>query len=78
MKVAERMTTPQHYRTLFFGLKRNHERNVAVVHPLMFLLRRIIYALIIVFMDEIMINAVLLVMFSSLIMLAYALTEHQW
>ena len=75
VKFADRMKTPQHYRTLFFGLKHNHERNVAIIHPLMFLLRRIIYALVIVFMDEVMYYGVFVVMLSCLTMLAFALTE---
>ena len=36
------------YQTLFYGLKVNHPHNVAVVHPLSFLLRRIVYSLVIV------------------------------
>ena len=78
VKFAERMKTPQQYRTLFFGLKHNHERNVAIIHPLMFLLRRIIYALVIVFMDEVMYYGVFVVMLSCLTMLAFACTEWQW
>lgn len=46
------------------------------MHPLMFLLRRVIYALVIVFMDDIMLWGVLIVMASCLIMLAYALSEN--
>ena len=61
---------------MYYGLKKNHERNVAVMHPLMFLLRRVIYALVIVFMDDIMLWGVLIVMASCLIMLAYALSEN--
>ena len=67
------MQISQRYRTLHYGLKRNHERNVAVVHPLMFILRRVVYALVIVFMEELMVFGVLVVMASCLIMLAYAL-----
>lgn len=48
------------------------------MHPLMFMLRRVIYALVIVFMDKIMIFGVFIVMGCCLIMLAYALTEWQW
>ena len=66
------------YKTLFYGLKRNHERNVAIVHPLMFLLRRVIYAIVIVFMGETMLFPVLIVMSCCLAMLAYALLEMQW
>lgn len=66
------------YKTLFYGLKKGHERNVAIVHPLMYFLRRIIYALVIVFMDEIPIWGVVITMVCCLIMLAYALHEKQW
>ena len=38
------------YRTLFYGLKRNHPHNVAIVHPIVFILRRILFAVIIVFL----------------------------
>ena len=69
VKVSER------YQTLFLGLKLNHERNVAVVHPLMFLVRRVVYALVIVCMGEVMVAGVLIVMLSCLAMLAYALSE---
>ena len=78
VKFADRMQTPQQYRTLFYGLKHNHERNVAIIHPLMFLLRRIIYALVIVFLDEVMYYGVFIVMLSCLAMLAFACTEWQW
>ena len=78
LKVEDTVKPAQNYKTLYYGLKKNHERNVAVVHPLMFMLRRIIFALVIVFMDEIMFWGVLVVMFSCLIMLAYVLHEQQW
>lgn len=76
VKFADRMKTPQQYKTLFYGLRHNHERNVAVIHPLMFMLRRIIYALVIVFMDKVMYYGVFIVMLSCLAMLAFACTEH--
>ena len=41
--------------------------NVAVMHPLMFMLRRIIYAAVIVYMDQIPIWGVLIFMYSTLI-----------
>lgn len=70
------MQPSQKYKTLHYGLKRNHERSVAVVHPLMYLIRRVTYALVIVFMDEIMVFGVLIVLVQCLLMLAYALAEH--
>ena len=44
----------------------------------MFLLRRVVYALVIVFMGETMLFPVLIVMLCCLVMLAYALLEMQW
>ena len=44
----------------------------------MYFIRRIIYALVIVFMDEIPIWGVIITMACCLIMLAYALHEKQW
>ena len=72
------MLTSQYYRTLFYGLRHNHERNVAIVHPLMFLVRRVIYALVIVFLAHVMFWGVWFVMYSCLVMLAFALAEWQW
>ena len=40
------------YSTLFLGLKLNHPHNVAILHPLSFLLRRVFFAVIIVFMPS--------------------------
>ena len=48
------------------------------MHPMMYLLRRIVYALVIVFMSETMFFGVIIVMLSCLAMLAYALHEWQW
>ena len=51
-KIAERVQVSNFYRTLFYGLKWNHEHNVAMVNPLAFVLRRVLYALVIVFMAD--------------------------
>mmetsp|Transcript_288 Transcript_288/g.395 ORF Transcript_288/g.395 Transcript_288/m.395 type:complete len:90 (+) Transcript_288:4484-4753(+) len=56
----------------------NHPRNVAIVHPLMFTLRRIIYALSIVLIPTVPLLGVWLMLVGTLVMLAYALTEWQW
>ena len=78
VKVADRVKANQSYRTLFYGLKPNQERSSAIVHPFMFLLRRVIYALVIVCLVETYLWGVFVVMFSCLCMLAFALTEFQW
>ena len=44
----------------------------------MFMLRRIVYALVIVYMDQVHTWGVLIFMLSTLVMLAYVLSENQW
>ena len=44
----------------------------------MFLVRRLLYAIVIVWADEVMHVGVLLVLFSSMVMMAYACKEWQW
>ena len=41
---GELIEKPKRFKTLYYGLKLNHPRNVALIHPLIFTLRRIIYA----------------------------------
>ena len=68
-------------KTLYTGLKMNHPRHVALVHPLAFLLRRILFAVIIVFMVNLMVHCifgVFLLMLTCLFMLGYVLHEWQW
>lgn len=78
VEMAEAVKTPKRYKTLYYGLKLNHPRNAAVVHPLMYMLRRIIFAFIIVYMDQVKFWNVILFMNCTLVMLAYGLAEHQW
>ena len=47
-----RSVTSKRFSTLFTGLIRNSEHNIAVVYPMIFLLRRIAYATTIVFLYE--------------------------
>jgi len=68
---------PNRYKTLFLGLKLNHPKNATVVHPISFLLRRVIFAVTIVYMRDLSSNlwCVLVTMAHTLFMLAYAWTE---
>lgn len=63
------------YRTLFYGLKRNHEHNVAVVFPVAFLLRRILYVTVILFLLKIPMLSLFILCFTCVGMLAYIFTE---
>ena len=59
----------------------NHPRNVAVIQPLAFLLRRIIFAVIIVLMVNMMVHCifgVFLLMLTCLFFLGFVITEMQW
>ena len=38
------------YKTLFYGLKKNHPRQITVLYPILYLLRRIVYIVLILFM----------------------------
>ena len=67
------------YKTLFYGLRRNQAHNVALVHLLLFVARRILYALVIVGMhEENVFWGALLLMLSSLAMVAVLTVERQW
>lgn len=71
---------PSRYKTLFLGLKLNHSKNATVIHPLCFLLRRIVYALTIVFMRNGASGlwCVLVTMAHTLFMLGYSWAERPW
>ena len=79
IKLAERVEISNFYRTLFYGLKWNHEHNVALVQPLAFVLRRILYALVIVFMvEQNVIFGALIMLITCLIMLVFVVQEAPW
>ena len=72
------MPVPNRYKTIYYGLKRNSPHNVALIHPLMFMMRRILFAVCIVFLDEVEVLSSVIFMYMTLTMLAYVLTEQQW
>ena len=79
IKLAERVRVSNYYRTLFYGLKLNHEHNVAVVYPMAFVLRRILYAFVIVYMvGQMVILGALLLLVSCLAMLVFVIQEAPW
>lgn len=67
---------PFRYKTLFDGLKLNHSRNVAVVHPIVFLMRRVLLALIIVYMNTVRFAGLFMFIGFTLFVLAYTAMEH--
>ena len=72
---ADLIEKPTRYKTLYYGLKLNHVRNVAIVHPLMFTLRRVLYALTIVLMPNWPLIGTWILLIGTLVMLGYALVE---
>ena len=80
IKLEEEAHVNNAYKTLFYGLKRNHEHNVAIFHPLAFLLRRVLYSMIIILMageDSVFFGALLL-LFTCLYMLIFVAHEGPW
>lgn len=66
------------YKTLFYGLRLNHPRNVALVFPVLDTLRRLIYALSIVFLADVPLAGIWILLGTTLVMLIFALTELPW
>ena len=63
------------YKTIFSGLKLNHPRNVAIIHPLMFLVRRVVYILAILLYYKRDLTGILMFHSCTLVMLGYAILE---
>ena len=77
--MRERVVVPAWYSTIFYGLKRNHPLNASVVHPLLFLLRRILFAIIIVGVSqERMLISAFMMLYMTLAMLLIAATALPW
>ena len=76
--LESRVVLNPRYSTIFYGLKKNHPHNVALVHPITFLLRRIVYSAIIIFMFHLPFFASLVLLILSLGFLMYVILERQW
>ena len=66
------------YKTLFYGLRRNHPHMAAVTHPLIFLVRRIIYSAIVLFMFHLPIVGTYLLCTICVGVIAFVIVEQQW
>ena len=66
------------FATLFDGLKKNQAHAVALVYPVIYLLRRIMYTCLIIYMQPYAYASVHILIFTSLAMMAFALTESPW
>ena len=77
VELEELVEVSSAYRTLFYGLRRNHEHNMAVVHPILFIMRRILYAIAIVYMqgESLPLFAALILLVTCLVMLGTIVME---
>ena len=66
------------FATLCEGLKKNHAHAVALVYPVIYLLRRILFTCLIIYMQQYAYTCVHILIFTSLTMMAFALTETPW
>jgi hypothetical protein len=72
------ITLKPHAATLHYGLKKNHPRNVAIVHPMMYLFRRIIFTLAVLLLDKTDVVGTMCIFVCTIAMLVYAIHERQW
>lgn len=76
LRLQEKVKVNPAYMTLFYGLKKNHPHNMAIVHPLAFVIRRIVYALVILFfVREVAFFGVLILLFTCLVMMIFLAVE---
>lgn len=72
------MQVPKRYATLFNGLKLNTAHNSAVMEPLIFLVRRFLYAMMIVLLGHKPQVALMLMIALSVIVLAFNVAAKPW
>ena len=66
------------YQTLFYGLKKNHPRQISVLYPVIYLMRRVVYIILILFMTELPFVSVVILLLWCLATLSLIWTEAQW
>lgn len=78
LRLEDQVTVNKRYSTLFAGLKLNTEHNSAIFEPLLFLLRRTIFAAVIVFMPNAPLVGTMIMLVFSLGVLAFLVSEKPW
>ena len=66
------------YRTLFLGLRLNHPHNATIVHPMIFILRRITYAATVLFMANASILGIYLLSVICIGVISFVILEKPW
>lgn len=78
MRLEGQVTLNKRYSTLFSGLKLNTAHNSAVTQPLAFMLRRLYYSVVIVFMCHMPQVALLSLLGLCLVLLVFTIVEKPW
>jgi len=78
LRIEDMATVNPRYATVFEGLKLNQPRNSAVVYPFAFLMRRLLFAIAIVFMSQQAILATVTTLVLSVAMLGFLVIEQPW
>jgi len=78
LSLEDQVRLNKRYATVFDGLKLNTEHNSAVVEPLLFLLRRTIFATVIVFLPNAPLVAAMIMLVASVCVLAFTIVEQPW
>lgn len=78
LKLEDLVEVSQRYETIFNGLKLNTAHSSAVTQPLAFMIRRLVYAALIVFMPHLPQVATIALLSICMFMLAFSLSEKQW
>ena len=78
LSIENDVQVPKRYATLFNGLKLNTAHNSAVMEPLVFLVRRFLYAMVIVLLSHKPQVALMLMIGLSVVVLAFTVVEKPW
>lgn len=78
VQLEDHVELNQRYKTVFSGLKLNTAHNSAIVEPVIFMLRRLIYAALIVFMPHMPHIATLVLLGVCFATLAFTIVEKPW
>ena len=78
LRLEDLIVNNPRFATLFSGLKLNAEHNSAVIEPLLFLTRRLVYAIAIVYMQHSPQVMTAIMMSMSLIVLVFTVYERPW
>lgn len=76
--IEDQVKLDKRYETLFLGLRLNTENNSAVTQPILYCLRRILYALVIVYMSHMPLIGISAMIIAVMIYLAFVIQEKPW